>query len=268
MNSILKVLVVEDEDVLRKGIIVTTQWEKLHLRVIGESDNGSDGEVMVRKLNPDIVIADIAMPGKDGLQMIKDLSSMKNTPEFIIISGHPEFSYAQKAVEYGVKGYILKPVNPEELYSVLARTVESIEQKKNEQSIEKKLETLEGRMQKVPILTDPLPSDYRETYVQDAVSILEKHYSEHLKASDIAQYLGISERGLIEHFKTYLGYTFLEYLTTYRMNKASFLLKEKTLTVYQVAEKVGYKDYRYFCKIFKTHFAMTPLEYKKGGMST
>jgi two-component system response regulator YesN len=75
----------------------------------------------------------------------------------------------------------------------------------------------------------------------------------------------VSERTLTNLFKERSGYTLLEYLTLHRMKKAALLLKEKELSIYEVASLVGYKDYRYFSKIFKSSFSMTPLEFKKGG---
>ncbi len=259
------VIVVEDEDILRKGIILTTDWASLGLRVIGEADNGIDGELLARKLHPDIIITDIAMPGIDGLEMIRRLYEELSLSEFIIISGHAEFSYAQKALDYGVKGYILKPIDPKEFISDLKKAIVDVEKLKVEESKDIRIEQLMNSMKRFsPITTDSL-SDYRDEYVKEAISLIETHYKEHLTANDIATHLEVSERTLTNLFKERLGYTLLEYLTLYRMKKASLLLQEKELSVYEVASLVGYKDYRYFSKIFKSTFSMTPLEYKKGG---
>ena len=112
MDQWIKVLVVEDEDVLRKGLILTTAWDKINAKVIGEADNGSDGYSLALRLQPDLIVTDVAMPGMDGLEMIKALVEKLTDIEFIIISGHAEFEYAQQALELGVKGYILKPIDP------------------------------------------------------------------------------------------------------------------------------------------------------------
>lgn len=259
------VLVVEDEAVLRKGIILTTDWSSLNLWVIGEADNGIDGESLARRLRPDIIITDIAMPGLDGLEMIHNLYEELPDTEFIIISGHAEFTYAQKALFYGVKGYILKPIDPKEFIVHLTRTIAEVEKRKEEYSKDIRLEQLEGSIQTFPAISEQESQDYLDEYIREAIAIIEKHYAEHISASDIAMLLGISERNLTNLFKERSGYTLLEYLTLYRMKKATHYLQKKELSVYEVASLVGYKDYRYFSKVFKSTFAMTPLEYKKGG---
>lgn len=256
------VIVIEDEEVLRKGIILTTDWATLNLRVIGEADNGNEGELLAKKLRPDIIITDIAMPGIDGLEMIHNLYEELPDTEFLIISGHAEFSYAQKALLYGVTGYILKPIDPKEFIVHLTRAIAEVEKRKEEYSKEIRLEQLENGIQTFP---NHSKYDYRDEYVEEAITVIEKHYAEHLSASDIAIHLGISERTLTNLFKERSSYTLLEYLTLFRMQKATQFLTIKELTVYEVASLVGYKDYRYFSKIFKSTFAMTPLEFKKGG---
>ena len=259
------VIVIEDEDILRKGLILTTDWASLDLRVIGEADNGIDGEALARKLNPDIIIADVAMPGIDGLEMIERLYEDLFTTEFIIISGHAEFSYAQKALTFGVKGYILKPIDTNILISHLQKAISDIEKRREEQSKDIRLEQLMSGMKKFPSLSIEHQADYRDEYIQEAIQIIEKHYKEHLTTNDIATFMQVSERTLTNLFKERSGYTLLEYLTLHRMKKAALLLKEKELSIYEVASLVGYKDYRYFSKIFKSSFSMTPLEFKKGG---
>ena len=126
MEERLRVLVIEDEDIIRKGLVMTTDWKALGLVVIGEADNGIDGEELARKLRPDIIVTDIAMPGQDGLSLIGNLVEELLDSEFIIISGHAQFSYAQQALHYGVKGYILKPIDPREFATVLSKSAEEI----------------------------------------------------------------------------------------------------------------------------------------------
>ena len=259
------VIVVEDEDILRKGIILTTDWQSLNLRVVGEANNGLEGSLLARKLRPDIIITDVAMPGKNGLEMIQNLYEELPDTEFLIISGHAEFEFAQKALFYGVKGYILKPIDPKELVAHLKRATADVIKRKEAYSKDIRLEQLEHGMQALPFSNKSTINDYRDEYVQEAISTIEKHYAEHLTCSDLATHMGISERTLTSLFKERLGYTILEYQTLCRMKQSSQLLQRKELSVYEVASLIRYKDYRYFSKIFKSTFAMTPLEYKKGG---
>lgn len=115
------VILVDDEVFSRKGLRNLIDWEACGFSVTGEADNGEDALAMIRDGKPDLVITDIRMPVMDGLELIRltredpALSNM----EFIIISGYDDFSYAQKAVRYGVLDFILKPVDEHELEGVL-----------------------------------------------------------------------------------------------------------------------------------------------------
>jgi two-component system response regulator YesN len=259
MEERLRVLVIEDEDIIRKGLVMTTDWKALGLVVIGEADNGIDGEELARKLRPDIIVTDIAMPGQDGLSLIGNLVEELLDSEFIIISGHAQFSYAQQALHYGVKGYILKPIDPREFATVLSKSAEEIRARAGRRGGDELLELKE--------LSASFPQsgrDYRDQYIQSAVKTIEAHYAEALNVADLAEHMGISERTLSALFKEKTGYTFLEYLTLYRMQNAARLLQQKEIQVQEVAPEVGYKDYRYFCRVFKGCFGVTPLQYKRG----
>ena len=265
MEERLKVLVAEDENILRKGLILTTDWKALGMVVIAEADNGIDAQELALKLEPDILVTDIAMPGKDGLELIGVLSDQLPDCECIIISGHAQFSYAQKALSHGVKGYILKPIDPKELAAVLTKAAKEIHSRKQEREKDLELEQPRALSEGFVPGKASLSKDYRDQYIQDAVAIIEQHYAEHLNVGDIAEHMGLSERTLSNLFKERTGYTFLEYLTLYRMRMATAMLQQKERQVGEVALMVGYKDYRYFCKIFKSCFGLTPLEFKKGG---
>lgn len=259
MNQLCTVVIIEDEDIPRKSLIVTTDWKALDCQVIGEADNGTDGEVLVRRLQPDIVITDISMPGQGGLELIRSLREDFPTIEFIIISGYAEFAYAQKAVEYGVQGYLLKPIDPHALSDTVGKAVREILRMREEHTLLSRLRMSAD----FPIIKT---SDYRDTYLQEVVQLIETRYHEQLNLQDIAQFLGLSESTLVKLFKTKTGYTFLEYLTLFRMRKATEFLHDRERQVAEVANLVGYRDYRYFCRVFKTVFGLTPLDYKKGKM--
>ena len=123
-----KILIVEDEALLRKGLIFSMDFNSLNTVVVGESENGLEGIKQIEKLNPDIVITDITMPFKSGLEMIEETKE-KYGYSAIILSGFNEFEYAKKAINFGVSEYILKPVNHEELKKAIIKSIKSIEMK-------------------------------------------------------------------------------------------------------------------------------------------
>lgn len=111
-----RIVIVDDEQFVRKGIIALVDWEKINYQVIGEASNGEDALELILREKPDVVLTDIRMPVFDGLQLIQRVKKLAtHIPKFIIISGYNDFEYAQKAVRLGVTDFILKPVDKEEL---------------------------------------------------------------------------------------------------------------------------------------------------------
>ncbi|MDR6882516.1 response regulator [Bacillus sp. 3255] len=126
-----KVLLVDDEVFIRKGLQKLMKWEDYKFTLIGEAKNGGEALGMIHRLEPDVVITDIMMPVLDGLGLIRSVKEAGHVdPEFIIISGYNDFKYAQQAIRYGVQDYILKPIDVKELGDTLQRLAVSISRKK------------------------------------------------------------------------------------------------------------------------------------------
>ena len=118
-----KVLIVEDEDIIRKGLMFMVNWQQAGCVVAGEAADGLEGLEKIRETRPDIVIVDINMPVMDGLEMLEK-SIQEYGYDAIIVSGYSEFEYARKAITLGVTEYLLKPVNFNELYDALGKIIQ------------------------------------------------------------------------------------------------------------------------------------------------
>jgi two-component system, response regulator YesN len=110
-----KVIVMDDEPIIRQGLRTIINWAQYGIELCGEADNGIDGLRLCLELKPDAAIVDIKMPGLDGLQVIGQAKAQGLQTDFIVLSGYSEFKLAQKAAEYGVRSYLLKPLEQEEL---------------------------------------------------------------------------------------------------------------------------------------------------------
>lgn len=129
-----KVIIVDDEHFVRKGIMALVDWRQIDYTVIGEADNGEDALALILKEEPDVVLSDIRMPIFDGLELIKAVKAQAKTmPKFIIVSGYNDFQYAQRAVRLGVSDFILKPVNKKELEETLLKLSHEIYEERMEQ---------------------------------------------------------------------------------------------------------------------------------------
>ena len=109
-----RVILVEDEDIIRRGIRSTVPWEQHGCIVAGEARNGEEGRALIERLEPDIVITDINMPVCSGLEMIAQTKCQYDYVT-IILTGYSEFEYAKEAIKLGVAQYLSKPINGEEL---------------------------------------------------------------------------------------------------------------------------------------------------------
>ncbi|GAA0349035.1 response regulator transcription factor [Bacillus horti] len=117
-----KVLLVDDEKFVRMGLRSLIDWEKCGYEVCGEATNGEEAIHFIKQAAPDLVITDIKMPVVDGLELIREIKeNLELQTNFIIVSGHNDFAYAQKAVRYGVLDYILKPIDKDELQKSLSK---------------------------------------------------------------------------------------------------------------------------------------------------
>ena len=133
--NLYKIMLVDDEEEVRKNIIRKINWEDAGFEVIGDAENGKDALEKIEQNEPDVVLTDIRMPYMDGLSMAEVIRQTYPSIKIVIFSGFDEFEYAKKAIKLNVIEYILKPVNVEELTAILKKIKknldEEIEQKRN-----------------------------------------------------------------------------------------------------------------------------------------
>lgn len=241
----LKVLIVEDEEMIRKGIVLTVDWAALDCMVVGEASNGIEGLEAARRLEPTLIITDLKMPQMDGIEMLRALREEGCNAYVIILTAYDHFSYAQSALRLGAVDYLLKPFHDGELENAINRLQSRIERRSDAAEI---MDIRKGDKSK---------------YVLEAMAYISKHYNEpDISVGTVAKSLNISEGYLSHTFKKETDYTLLNYLTRYRIHKAMELLKDCRVKVYEVAEQVGYRDIAYFSAIFKKHTGISPSEYQ------
>ncbi|WP_150273450.1 response regulator transcription factor [Paenibacillus tepidiphilus] len=115
----IKVLIVDDEPKLREGLRTLIPWEEQGYTVVATAANGIEALEKFHTFAPKLVIADIRMPGMDGLELINELRKEKADCHIMILSGYADFEYAKRAISLHIDGYLLKPVDEEELLSYL-----------------------------------------------------------------------------------------------------------------------------------------------------
>ncbi len=246
----LKIVVVEDEALVRRGIVLAVDWAALGCVVVGEAANGEDGVREIERFDPDIIITDIKMPRMDGIEMVHLLRERGNTAHVIILTAYGSFAYAQSAIKLGATDYLLKPFHDGDLEQAIRKIVRQ--------------RGADALPYEPANCIRSVSETARSKYVMQAISFIAQHYGNpEISAGHIAQSLNISGSHLNHIFKKETAYTVSSYITNYRMHAAMQMLRDCRNRVYEVTERVGYRDIAYFSSTFKKAVGMSPSEYQR-----
>lgn len=161
------VIVADDEEEIRRGIIKKVRWEEIGFKVIGEADNGLKALELVEELEPDLVLTDIRMPFMTGIELARQIREIRPSVQIAFLSGFDDFSYAQQAIQYNIISYMLKPISSEELESELRKIKAAIDNKFEQFASREK-----QKMSKAEFMLPLLLDDYgegREDLLGDAL---------------------------------------------------------------------------------------------------
>lgn len=400
----LKILLVDDEPTVRKGMLTCIDWNKHGFTIVGEAVNGAVALEKALQLKPDIILSDICMPVMDGIQLVERLKEQLPDSKVIIMSGYDEFEYAKSLMRMKVTDYLLKPVAEEELIEVLGKLAKEIadeELKRSEMETANRLlyenfpqlkskfmkKLLDGSIQNknefarwadiikvqpdldrcryavllmaidsfglgagklsaeereldnfavvniaeeiisqtesgflsyrgfeyftglifvngpccldligqainvslkkymdqrafivigepVADIADIAPSynkaldqmgekmfKGKRTLIQIALRYIEENYDKDISLAAVAKAVYVTPNYLSRVFKEEMNTNFVDWLNQVRIDKAKDLLAFTGLKAYEIAEKVGYKDYKYFSAIFKKLTGSSPKDY-------
>ena len=121
-----RVIIVDDEPVIRRGLRETIEWDALGLEIAGEAADGTEALEMIREIRPEILITDIRMPEMDGIQLIREVRELDMNVKITILSGYSDYDYLKAAIRLGVDNYLLKPIDNDELIANLRNTVRKV----------------------------------------------------------------------------------------------------------------------------------------------
>lgn len=150
--KLYKLMIVDDEEEIRLGVIRKINWENYGFIVVGDAENGKEALEMAEKLHPDVIMTDIKMPFMDGLELGKKVMDIMPSTKIIIFSGSDDFEYAHKAIKMNVVEYVLKPINSVELIEVLKRLKENLD---NEYDEKRNIEILKKHyLESIPVIRE------------------------------------------------------------------------------------------------------------------
>lgn len=249
-----KILVVEDEKLIRQRLIFGIDFERLDCVVIGEARDGKEGKKLIEKLNPDIVLTDINMPVMDAFDMLE--ATLDYSYSTIILSGYNEFKNAQKAIKYGVTEFIVKPINEIDIVDAVVRAKTQVD----EQNRLMKLETIHELDEKSQLLDHSLET-VDDEIVKNMLDFISQNFHKKFLFNDVSKEIGYSSPILHEKFKKVTKMTFNEYLNRYRINQSIQLMKKGEKKLYEIAEACGFSEYKYYNKVFKKYLGVNTTEF-------
>lgn len=249
-----RVLVAEDEDIIRRGMVCSVPWAELGCTIPLEVRNGQEGIEMIRQYNPDIVITDINMPVVDGLEMICETYENYDYAA-IILSVYSSFEYAQQAIRYGVLGYLLKPLSVAELKEAVVRAQKECDVRRSYLKQQKS----DDEWRQMNLLKN-FPFDTEDEVVRQMISYVERNYQKKIVMREVVEELNYSETFLNKKFKEIMGTTFILFLNRYRIQKSLECLQNGE-SVQNAACKCGIGDYKYFGVVFKKFIGCSPKKY-------
>lgn len=239
----IKLLIADDEDTIRNGIakyiqLHTDRFDKVYLAA-----NGREALDIILRDRPDILFLDVQMPLLTGIEVMQEAKRADALPYTMILSAYDEFKYCQQALRLGAKEYLLKPVRSSDI-------LQMANQAANELFGADKQLTIES-------------TEEKNYLVELAREYVEEHYYENLMLADVAQKVGISSGYLSTLFQRQLSKGFVDYLNEVRIEHACSYLLQNYLKTYEIAYKVGFRDEKYFSRVFKKVKGQSPSEYRK-----
>ena len=237
----LRVLLVDDEIMIREGFKRLFDWGAHDCEVVGEAADGMEALAKIDALAPDIAVMDINIPIMNGLKVIQ-LARIKHPDmAFVIVSGYDDFSYCREALRLKITDYILKPVDYEEFGTCIDNLKIALFRRQSKQEAD----------------------EQEERPINRLTWYLQEHLAEEISLSVLADEFHLSAQYISQLFKSEIGVNFLAYLTNIRMEKAKQLLLSTSLSIGEVSEQSGYGDYRVFTKVCKKSEGITPSQYRR-----
>ena len=238
----LNVYIADDEVWITLGLKKLLEKLDINAYVVGTANNGLTAKEELAHFKPDVLFADIRMPGLSGLELLQVVPEISPDTKVVIISGYAEFSYAQEAVQHHAFDYLLKPIKEEEL----SRVMNAILRDRGEGSEEDE--------EKAPV---------SEKMIDNVITEIREHYMEDISLTSLSTKYNISMGHLSKMIMEQLQVNFSDYIASLRIQRAKELLRDDSLSIQEISEIVGYNDYFYFTKVFKKIEGISPSKYRK-----
>lgn len=194
-----RLMIVEDEDIIRIGLRDKILWEKIGFTIAGEADDGKSAIELIPFIHPDVILSDIRMSGMDGISLISKLKESNPEIEVVVLSGYDDFEYARKCIEFGVVDYLLKPVNNENIIRTFIKLKSKLDSRNARDleydSIRKKTE-MTVPIAREKLIRDLMDNELDGTYLNNVYSVLDYPYSESMSFGIVLLHFSVNEESI------------------------------------------------------------------------
>ena len=192
---ILRVFIVEDEEMIRKGLVHTINWAGMGCLVVGSAADGRSGLSSILQKRPDVVITDIRMPEMDGLEMLERALAVYSF-RIILLTSYADFDYARRAISLRACDYLLKPLDEDKLASLMSRIHSEEETAKQ---VRRLMPLLNSTCKSASLVMEEIRE--QDAYVDVALERIATHSEQRLRIETLAEEMGVSASYLSRRFK-------------------------------------------------------------------
>lgn len=246
----MTVLIVDDQPDVVRGEQTGIDWDRLGIDRILTAYNVSDAERVLLEHPVDILLCDIEMPPRSGMELLELIRKKDLHTRCIFLTAHAEFSYAQKAVQLGGFDYILQPAPYSEIEAAVVRAAADLKGK-----------TVQPTM---PVQSQPKdavpPTD--DSSIAQAIDYIRQNPDRELTRAQVAEAVYLNPEYLSRLFKKKTGISLHDFIVREKMERAKSMLKDTDIPIGLVAMRIGYTNFSYFSQVFRRYIGMTPQEYR------
>jgi two-component system, response regulator YesN len=249
-----KLLIVDDEPIIRKGILSFVNLEELNISEVFEASDGKAALELFKEKLPDLLLIDINIPKMNGLELASACKDIKPEVKICLVTGYDYFDYAVKALKLGVDDYLLKPTSKKDIGEMLGKLISKITESRYKSEVEEILTGLNS-------ISKPMDDEGYKAKIYKEIE--ENIGNPEFSLSQLADKMGLSFGYLSSLFKKLFGLSFKEYVFNQRMERAKILLLSTDMKNYEIAAATGFEDPNYFSTAFRKKYNISPNQYKE-----
>jgi YesN/AraC family two-component response regulator len=289
-------VVIDDEEVIRRGIVQFVDWKSLGFKIRASFEDGESALAYLKGTQVDAVLTDIRMLEVSGLDLAEYLARESPATKIVIMSGYRDFDYAVKALRCDVFEYLLKPVELDTLRETFEKLRTAICSDKLLSKVKEALpvdeegflqallkekpqndaqfRALVARFHSAEKASAAAPAacadsaegeltGYAEVIVRKAEFFMAEQFHRDLSLEEVANHVYLSPVYFSRFFKEKTGTNFIDRLTELRIKAAVELLDQHRYQIQEIGEMVGYRNAKYFTRVFKQLLGTTPTDYAR-----